>query len=143
MGKGDHTSFTPVPWNSHCGWRSCHVSPAVKSYQRGEPVPASSLAAVGFLIKVWGVCLFRVDKHRPTKKKVFKRKQMQCRAGLANKIRRCCELSIVTASLARSRGPEGSAVPGCQGKTQTITSCKLIAPWQEMCTKFLCPGPGE
>lgn len=55
------------------------------------------MAAAAFLIKVGDVCLFRVDKHRPTKKKVFKRKQMKCRAELANKIRRCYEFSIVTA----------------------------------------------
>lgn len=68
---------------------------------------------------------------------------MKCRAGLANKIRGCCEFSVVTAKLARGRGPDASMVPCCQGKTQTITSCKLIAPWQEMCAKFPRSGPGE
>lgn len=61
---------------------------------------------------------------------------MKCRAGLANKIRGSWEFSVVTAKLARGRGPKASTVPCCQGKMQTITSCKLIAPWQEMCAKY-------
>lgn len=77
-------------------------------------MPTSFLAAAGFLIKVWDVCLFRVDKHGPTKK-VFMRKQMKCTAGLANKIRGWCEFSVVTAETCkkpRLRSEYGAMLPG-------------------------------
>lgn len=85
--------------------------------------------------------LINTDPH--TQKKVFMRKQMKSRAGLANKIRGCCEFSMATAETCKRPRPRSGYGAMLPGKTQTITSCKLIAPWQEMCTKFPLSEPGE
>lgn len=71
------------------------------------------------------------------------RKQMKCRAGLANKIRGCCEFSMVTAETCKRPRPSSKYGAMLPGEDQAITSCKLIAPWQEMRTKFPCSGPRE